>query len=76
MADYALAVMRTERGDHAVDVRSYVRFGGEVLRCLAFADDHAVAARTREGLRARVQTLVAAMGAIGVRFNSKKSYYT
>ena len=71
LADYALAVMRAERGDDAVDVQ----FGGEVLRCLAFADDLAVAAKTREGLRARVQMLVAAMGAVGVRFNSRKSYY-
>ena len=52
------------------------KFGGEVLRALAFADDLAVIARTREGLQEMVQLLVAAMGAIGVRFNAKKSYYT
>ena len=71
VADYALAVLRAKSDGAGEDVR----FGGEVLRALAFADDLAVVARTREGLRRMVQLLVAAIGAIGVRFNARKSYY-
>ena len=69
--DYALSVVR----DNA-DAADGVNIGGEMLWVIGFADDLACASRTREGLQRTVQTLVAAMGAIGVRFNAKKSFYT
>ena len=69
VVDYALSVLRQWDGGG-------VRVGDKVLRCLAFADDMALAAHTKEEVREATQTLVAAMGAIGVRFNARKSYYT
>ena len=47
----------------------------EQLLALAFADDLAAIAPTAADLQCTVQALVAAMGAIGVRFNAKKSFY-
>ena len=52
-----------------------VEVEGEKVGVLAFADDLAAADRKKEGLRKTVQALVVTMGAVGVRFNGKKSFY-
>ena len=70
VVDYALACARKREGTGSVRLD-----GCTPLQVLAFADDLAATSDTLSDLQATVQTLVAALGAIGVRFNAQKSYY-
>ena len=68
VVDFALACARLQKGGE-------IKVQGEPLRVIAFADDLAATGKTAAALAETVQGLVTALGAIGVRFNARKSYY-